>query len=121
MASRLETDIKVFCEHCGESIGYVVVDGHKDWLCETCGGGRCVALPTDEIPKEGSSVKIEPWEHGDMLVIRHFTGSLLMGQFEARHLLALLKDALSDTTEMPVGLAHKLVADREELVAQYMS
>lgn len=32
--NRMETDVEVFCQECGKSVGYVVSDGHKEWWCE---------------------------------------------------------------------------------------
>lgn len=54
MKSRNETDVEVFCNECGVSCGYVVVDGHKDWLRECHGGGKFVAINTDsdDVPNE---------------------------------------------------------------------
>lgn len=42
--SRLKTDVKVSCQSCGADVGYVVKDGHKEWLCESCGDGKMVAV-----------------------------------------------------------------------------
>jgi peptide methionine sulfoxide reductase MsrB len=30
----MKTDVEVFCQECGKSLGYVVEDGHKEWWCE---------------------------------------------------------------------------------------
>lgn len=47
MISRKQTDIEVFCASCGTSCGYVVEQGHRDWLCASCGNGKFRAVNLD--------------------------------------------------------------------------
>lgn len=68
---------------------------------------------------ENSSLKVEPWEVGEMTVIRHFTGTLLLSQREARQLRALLNHHLADVPEMPLAQAQALVAAYDAIVAEY--
>lgn len=49
--------VEVRCVECGVSLGYVVEDGHREWLCATCSGeGRVTAVnvPADGDDEEGA-------------------------------------------------------------------
>lgn len=48
--TRRKTDVEVLCQRCKTPLGYVVQDGHKDWLCEKCADGKVTAVITE--PKE---------------------------------------------------------------------
>lgn len=49
--------VEVRCVECGVSLGYVVEDGHREWLCETCASeGEVVAvnLPAEDDDEKGT-------------------------------------------------------------------